>query len=478
MARARSGFVTRTRPVAADARDDQLHGARREGAIEGLELGDVADPLRGVAGVVPEDRRVAPLRGDQAERHLHQRRLAGAVGADDGEEVPGSRSKPTRSRTSASPKRTLTSWTCSAGARRWPRAGGRRSGRATAGAAPAVAGPWRVTAGSRAGRRRSSAAAPGSSRVPGGRRAGRDRERHAGLRRDHLGGPALELRLAEDHARAAVADQAQRHAQVGGAGLASGEGFDLDDQVEAVACGEVGPGVVEGHERGARQRREAGGELLVQGLEVGHQRGGAGEVAVGARGVDVGQRSREVGDGGGHDQRVEPHVALKPSDGAAGVGGTRSGKLSASTRAHASSRSARHARRRAPLASTRLRSHRSSPPFMTTRSAATIRATSRGVGSKVCGEAPGARTRTTSASSPAIWRTRSKSGWIDTTTFGRAAAPRAGRGRGTRPGAGGGLFENGFSSRRSYTRGPPARKAHRNEGPARRAARDTRPRSR
>src|SRR5438477_1681655 len=73
-------------PVAVDAEADEVPAANGELGVEVRPLGDVADA--GVASVrrFPKHFEVAFRRGQKAEDHTHERRLAGPVRAEDGRE--------------------------------------------------------------------------------------------------------------------------------------------------------------------------------------------------------------------------------------------------------------------------------------------------------------------------------------------------------------------------------------------------------
>src|SRR6185437_16744736 len=66
---------------AVEAEGDEVGSPYARGGVEALALGEVADPGAGVLGRLAEDVHRARGERHQAQDRLHERRLAGAVGA-------------------------------------------------------------------------------------------------------------------------------------------------------------------------------------------------------------------------------------------------------------------------------------------------------------------------------------------------------------------------------------------------------------
>ena len=73
--------------MAVEAETHEVARAQREVAVEGALLGHIADVLSSSAGRLPVDEHAAGRRLEQAEQDPDERRLAGAVRAEHGEEL-------------------------------------------------------------------------------------------------------------------------------------------------------------------------------------------------------------------------------------------------------------------------------------------------------------------------------------------------------------------------------------------------------
>ncbi len=131
-----------------------------------------------------------------------------------------------------------------------------------------------------------------------------------GFADDHVGGFGGEGVFREDDVDVFGFDEADDGDGLGDGGAFAGEFFDGGDLVEAVTAGEVVVGGVEADEVFLLEGGGGGGEVLVEGLELGEVGGGALLVGVGVGGVDFDEGVADGGGGHGLDAGVEPDVGV------------------------------------------------------------------------------------------------------------------------------------------------------------------------